>query len=186
MDNIIKMEDAKHEYSRIIELYDKSGLGTYNPEGIEWFSETLSQLETLLRQYGSQRLYLFREDIPPNMLATQNNISKVKYDGLCEMIEKVGWEVFPVISTYVGSLGGPTKYRYVANKGHTRGLAFLRGGKKGLPAFIFDSKAAADAAELALNVNMKRMNMMRYPRISDLPMKENWDNSGLIIKADDS
>jgi len=191
MDNRITLGDAKKEYNRILDKYETAGFGRYVPDGCqrEWFSETIEQLE-MLSTYAGDSTYLFLDEIPPNMIASQPDISLKKYDGLKGMIEEVGWDIFPVISIYMDSLDYPKKYRYVATKGHTRNRVFVDAGKKKIPALIIESNGAIRKAENIINLNMTVMRnkgfyLSRHPRISDLPLNGDWDNTGILLGPED-
>ncbi|MBN1896171.1 MAG: hypothetical protein JW789_00400 [Candidatus Aenigmarchaeota archaeon] len=176
MSKIITFDDVRKIYDDVVNLYIQKGLGEYNPEGRRWFDESFMNVEMMMKNYGGQLSF---EKIKPNTIATQPDISREKYDFLSARLDEVDFEMFPIVSIEVPGYGRSGMHE-ASIDGHTRSRLCVDKRPYYIDSFVFSGKDPAIIGEIMINTNMSRMGVYRPARISQLPIKEYWNNNGII------
>jgi len=162
LSNEITIDDIRKDLLEIRERYNEIGL--IYPFKSEWYSNALEVAQGLKALYGDVRCRIFEnEAVMPNMIATQPDISKEKYDLYLDVLEKTDWDVLPVLSIFV------PEYKNVLQDGHTRSRLFVDGGKRYIRSYIIEAPDAIDSVTMTV---LKNGIFGRPRRVSQLPIRE--------------
>jgi hypothetical protein len=118
MSDVITLPQITDMLEDIRNFYKVKLAGDPEFENVTWYSNALDAINGIMDMTGG-RCSFYLDEVRPNMIATQPDISREKYELFRDVLPQLDWRIFPTLSIY-----SPEMDDNIQSDGHTRSRLF--------------------------------------------------------------
>jgi hypothetical protein len=166
MPEIITLPQITSMLEDIRDFYKIRLAGNPEFENVTWYSNALDAINGIVNM-TSGRCSFYLDEVRPNMIAIQPDVSREKYELFGDVLPQLDWKVFPTLSIY-----SPEMDDNIQSDGHTRARLFHDTGRGYIS--TIGIRAPKEFVSHMETAAMDNGTMFGRPRkVAELPFK-NW------------